>query len=182
MVRLNVFSIYFRSSLFLKTGRAISLFPYFCFWISTRYKNKCGGDLLEISGLHTQDLPQHVHNTERSRMQKAKMNHAQHSSSGHLHRDGLCTLPLILSLTFELLVPTNVTTGKQQWRPQTPIGVAGISWTTNRSTSARNTDVAFYPGVYRGVIYISVGKAVNEEIQTSWWTFSRLDILLHKQG
>ena len=25
--------------------------------------------------------------------------------------------------------------------------------------SARNTDVAFYPTVFRGVIYISVGKA-----------------------
>ena len=54
--------------------------------------------------------------------------------------------------------------GKQWWRPQTPIGVAGISWTTNKSASARNTAVAFYPGVYQGVIYISAGKAVSEEI------------------
>ena len=35
-------------------------------------------------------------------------------------------------------------------------------WTTNESASARNTAVAFYPGVYRGVIYISAGKAVSE--------------------
>ena len=34
----------------------------------------------------------------------------------------------------------------------------------NKSARARNTDVAFYPGVYRGVIYISAGKAVSEEI------------------
>ena len=39
-----------------------------------------------------------------------------------------------------------------------------ISGTTNRSTSAQNTAVAFYPGVYRGVIYISAGKAVNEGV------------------
>ena len=39
-----------------------------------------------------------------------------------------------------------------------------ISWTTNKSASARNTTVAFYPGVYQGVIYISTEKAVNEEI------------------
>ena len=34
----------------------------------------------------------------------------------------------------------------------------------NKSASVRNTVVAFYPGVYRGVIYISAGKAVSEEI------------------
>ena len=34
----------------------------------------------------------------------------------------------------------------------------------NKFASARNTVVAFYLGVYRGVIYISAGKAVNEEI------------------
>ena len=34
----------------------------------------------------------------------------------------------------------------------------------NKSASARNTAVAFYPGIYRGVIYISAGKAVSEEI------------------
>ena len=39
-----------------------------------------------------------------------------------------------------------------------------ISWTMNKSASARNTAVAFYPKVYRGVIYISAGKAVSEEI------------------
>ena len=33
----------------------------------------------------------------------------------------------------------------------------------NKSVSARNTVVAFYPGVYRGVIYISAGKAVMKE-------------------
>ena len=63
-----------------------------------------------------------------------------------------------------LLAPTSVTTGKQRWRPQTPIGVVCISWTTNKSASAENTAVAFYPRVYRGVIYISAGKVVNEEI------------------
>ena len=49
-----------------------------------------------------------------------------------------------------LLAPTNVTIGKQRWRPQTPIGVAGISWTTNKSASARNTAVTFYPGSIPG--------------------------------
>ena len=34
----------------------------------------------------------------------------------------------------------------------------------NKSASARNIAVAFYPGVYRGVIYISAGKAVSEKI------------------
>ena len=63
-----------------------------------------------------------------------------------------------------VLAPTSVTIRKQRWHPQTPIGVAGISWTTNKSASARNTAVAFYPGVYRGVIYIFAEKAVNEEI------------------
>ena len=38
-------------------------------------------------------------------------------------------------------------------------GVAGISWATNKSASARSTAVAFYPRVTRGVIYISTGKA-----------------------
>ena len=52
----------------------------------------------------------------------------------------------------------------QRWRPQTPIWGGSISWTTNKSASARNTAVSFYPGVYRGVIYISTGKAVNERI------------------
>ena len=32
------------------------------------------------------------------------------------------------------------------------------------SASARNTAVVFYPRVYRGVIYISVGKAVSDRI------------------
>ena len=60
-----------------------------------------------------------------------------------------------------LLVPTNVT---WWWRPQTPSLGSSISWTTNKSTSARNTAVAFYPGVYRDVIYISAEKTVSEEI------------------
>ena len=34
----------------------------------------------------------------------------------------------------------------------------------NKSASARNTGVAFYPGVYRDVIYISAGKTVIERI------------------
>ena len=34
----------------------------------------------------------------------------------------------------------------------------------NKSASARNTAVAFYPGVYRGGIYISAEKAVSEKI------------------
>ena len=48
----------------------------------------------------------------------------------------------------------------------------------NRSASARNTAVAFYPEVYRGVIYISAGKAMSERIYRSVgelyldWTFS----------
>ena len=43
-------------------------------------------------------------------------------------------------------------------------GVAGKSWATNNSASARSTAVAFYPRVTRGVIYISAGKAVSEKI------------------
>ena len=39
-------------------------------------------------------------------------------------------------------------------------GVAGKSWATNKSASARSTAVAFYPRVTRGVIYISAEKAV----------------------
>ena len=34
----------------------------------------------------------------------------------------------------------------------------------NKSASARNTAVAFYPGVYWSVIYISAEKAVSEKI------------------
>ena len=34
----------------------------------------------------------------------------------------------------------------------------------NKSASARYTAVAFYPGVYRGVIYISAGKTMSEKI------------------
>ena len=37
-------------------------------------------------------------------------------------------------------------------------GVAGKSWATNKSASARSTAVAFYPRVTRCVIYISAGK------------------------
>ena len=33
----------------------------------------------------------------------------------------------------------------------------------NKSANAQNTAIAFYPGVYRGVIYISAGKAVMKE-------------------
>ena len=43
-------------------------------------------------------------------------------------------------------------------------GVAGKSWATNKSTSARSSAVAFYPRVTRGVIYISAGKAVSERV------------------
>ena len=52
----------------------------------------------------------------------------------------------------------------QRWRPQTPIWGGSISRTMNESASARNTAVAFYPGVDRGVIYISAGKAASERI------------------
>ena len=52
----------------------------------------------------------------------------------------------------------------QRWRPHMPIWGGSISWTTNKFASARNTAVAFYPGVYRGVIYISAGKAVSKKI------------------
>ena len=34
----------------------------------------------------------------------------------------------------------------------------------NKSASARNTAVAFYAGVYRGVIYISAEKAMSERV------------------
>ena len=47
-----------------------------------------------------------------------------------------------------LLAPTSVNTGKKRWCPQMPIGVAGISWTTNKSASARNTVEVFYPGCH----------------------------------
>ena len=43
-------------------------------------------------------------------------------------------------------------------------GVAGKSWATNKSASARSTAVAFYPRVTRGVIYISAGKAAMYRI------------------
>ena len=46
-------------------------------------------------------------------------------------------------------------------------GVAGISWTTNKFASARNTAVEFYPGVYQGVIYISAEKAAIESAKAS---------------
>ena len=46
-------------------------------------------------------------------------------------------------------------------------GVAGKSWATNKSASARSTAVAFYPRVTRGVIYISAGKAAVYRIQLS---------------
>ena len=63
-----------------------------------------------------------------------------------------------------LLAPTNVTL---RWRPQTPSWGGSISWTTNKFASAQNTAVIFYPGVYRGVIYISTGKAMSERIYRS---------------
>ena len=43
-------------------------------------------------------------------------------------------------------------------------GVAGKSWATNKSASARSIIVAFYPRVTRGVIYISAGKAAMYRI------------------
>ena len=39
-----------------------------------------------------------------------------------------------------------------------------ISWTTNKSASAQITAVAFYPGVYQGVIYIFAGKAMSGRV------------------
>ena len=67
-------------------------------------------------------------------------------------------------MTELLLAPTNVTTRKAAMTPADANWGCSISWTTNKSASARNTVVAFYPGVYQGFIYISAGKAVNEEI------------------
>ena len=53
---------------------------------------------------------------------------------------------------------------RHHWKPAMASvdvnGVAGISWATNKSASARSTAVAFYPRVTQGVIYISAGKAV----------------------
>ena len=43
-------------------------------------------------------------------------------------------------------------------------GVAGKSWATNKSSSARSAAVAFYPRVTRGAIYISAGKAAMYRI------------------
>ena len=60
-----------------------------------------------------------------------------------------------------LLAPTNVTSDDTR---RCQFWGGSISWTTNKSASARNTTVAVYPGVYWGVIYISVGKAVSERI------------------
>ena len=57
--------------------------------------------------------------------------------------------------------------GKQRWRPQTPILGGSISWTTNESAGAQNTTVAFYPGVYQGVFYISAGKTAVESAKAS---------------
>ena len=67
-------------------------------------------------------------------------------------------------MTELLLAPTNVTTGKAVMTPADANWGGSISWTTNKSASAWNTAVAFYPRVYQGFIYISAGKAVNEEI------------------
>ena len=51
---------------------------------------------------------------------------------------------------------------RHHWKPAMASvdvnGVAGISWATNKSASARSTAVAFYPRVIRGVIYIFAGK------------------------
>ena len=59
-----------------------------------------------------------------------------------------------------LLAPTNVTSDDAH--------KCQLGWqvfqTTNKSASARNTAVAFYPRVYQGVIYISAGKVVSERI------------------
>ena len=66
-----------------------------------------------------------------------------------------------------MLAPTSVTTGKAAMTSADANWGSGISWTTNKSASARNTTIAFYPGVYRGVIYISAGKTVNEETRAS---------------
>jgi len=66
-----------------------------------------------------------------------------------------------------LLAPTNVSMDCPTMTPADANGVAGISWTTNKSASARNTAAAFYPGVYEGVIYIFVGQAANEITETS---------------
>ena len=50
---------------------------------------------------------------------------------------------------------------RHHWEPAMAFadvnGVAGNSWATNKSASARSTAVAFYPRVTRGVIYISAG-------------------------
>ena len=43
-------------------------------------------------------------------------------------------------------------------------GVAGISWATNKSASARSTAVVFDPRVTRGVIYIFARKAAMYRI------------------
>ena len=63
-----------------------------------------------------------------------------------------------------LLAPTSITIGKTAMTPADANWGGSISWTTNKSASAQNTTVAFYPRVYWGVIYISTRKAVNEEI------------------
>ena len=60
-----------------------------------------------------------------------------------------------------LLAPTNVTSDDARRRQ---VWGGSISWTMNKSASAQNTALAFYPGVYRGVIYISAGKAMSERI------------------
>ena len=67
------------------------------------------------------------------------------------------------SRCWHLLAPTNVTTEQAAMMPADAKGVADILRTMNKSTGARNTTVVFYPRVYRGVIYISAGKAANED-------------------
>ena len=63
------------------------------------------------------------------------------------------------------MAPKMLVGAYQRLHRETSMMPADANWGgTNESASARNTAVAFYPGVYRGVIYISAGKAMSEKI------------------
>jgi hypothetical protein len=67
---------YLSSNKILPSSR-ISRVPFFHLFVlnkSTRYKNKCRGDLSEFQHTYARDHPQHAHNTAGTSTQKAKAN------------------------------------------------------------------------------------------------------------
>ena len=67
-----------------------------------------------------------------------------------------------------VLIPVGAYQHHQRWRPQTPIWGGSISWTTNKSASARNTAVVFYPGVYWVSFIFPQGRRWVREYIDEW--------------